>query len=370
MADPTRILIVRPSALGDVCRTVPVLATLRRAWPQAAIDWVVQADFAAAIEAHPALTEAVRFPRQKFARWWRSPAVARELVGWLADLGRRRYDLVVDCQGLSRSGFITWVTRAPRRVGPRRARELGWLGYNVRHPVPDTMHTVRQMMSLLEAEGLEPVYDMRLYVSEADRAWWNRRRDALGMASGAFAVLAPTTRWASKRWPLDRWAQLVGPLGERGLRHAALIGAPSERQQVQQIIERAPAVVDLVGEATLGQAMAVIADSSLVVANDSAPLHMAVGLDRPCVGLYGPTDPAVVGPWGADDAVVRADGPAGRRNRRFRDRRLGDELMRLIRPSEVLERVDRVMGRATATTPDDGGPAATDHAPVPERAVS
>ena len=65
MADLKRILIVRPSALGDVCRTVPVLATLRRAWPQAAIDWVVQAEFAAAIESHPALNEAVPFPRQQ-----------------------------------------------------------------------------------------------------------------------------------------------------------------------------------------------------------------------------------------------------------------------------------------------------------------
>jgi len=367
MAQSKRILIVRPSALGDVCRTVPVLVTLRRAWPQAVIDWLVQAEFAAAIESHPALDEAVRFPRQQFARWWRSPAVAREVAGWLRGLARRRYDLVLDCQGLGRSGLITWATRARRRVGPRGARELGWLGYNVRHPVPRAAHTVRRMMSLPVAEGLEPVYDMRLYTAEADRAWWAARRQEMDLGGGAYAVLAPTSRWPSKRWPQDRWSQLIGPLGERGLRHVVLIGAPREQPQVRQIVDREPAVIDLVGCTSVGQTMAVIAEAGLVIANDSAPLHMAVGFERPCVGLYGPTDPAAVGPWGAGHAVVRAGGPEARPGRRFRDRRLGDALMRLIGVADVLERVDHVMDRAAS---GGGEPATAGRAPMPERAAS
>jgi heptosyltransferase-1 len=370
MPDPKRILIVRPSALGDVCRTVPVLATLRRAWPGARIDWVVQDEFAPAIESHPALGEAVRFPRQRFARWWRSPGVARALLRWAADLRRRHYDLVLDCQGLSRSGLITWLTRAPRRVGPRRARELGWLGYNVRHAVPAEAHTVRQMMSLVEAEGLEPVYDIRLYVSETDRAWWAAHRAALGLRPGAFPVLAPTSRWISKRWPQECWSALIKPLRDRGLGPAVLTGAPSEREQVRRIVQCEPDVIDFVGEVTLGQAMAVIADAGLVIANDSAPLHMAVGLQRPCIGLYGPTDPAVVGPWGADDAVVRAGEASGRRSRRFRDPRLGDALMRLIRPEDVLERVDRVLGRSAPGPAGAAGASAGCAAPVPDRAAS
>ena len=134
MLEPSqpKILIVRPSALGDVCRTVPVLASLRRAWPEAVVDWVVQEEFAPAIAAHPALSEAITFPRTRLARWWRSPARARELWQWFGELRRREYDIVLDCQGLGRSGLITWATAAPRRVGLRRAREFAWLGYNVR----------------------------------------------------------------------------------------------------------------------------------------------------------------------------------------------------------------------------------------------
>jgi ADP-heptose:LPS heptosyltransferase len=167
---------------------------------------------------------------------------------------------------------------------------------------------------------------------------------------------------------------LIGPLGERGLRHIVLIGAPTERPQVQQIVDREPSVIDLVGRASVGQTMAVIDDAALVIANDSAPLHMAVGFERPCVGLYGPTDPAAVGPWGADHAVVRAGGPEAQPGgpeaqpgRRFRDPKLGDALMRLINVADVLQRVDCVMDRAAT---GGGEPAAADHARVPERAAS
>src|SRR5688572_7002593 len=103
--DPARILIIRPSALGDVCRSVPVLASLRRAFPKSAIDWVVQDDFAAAISAHPALDETIRFPRARLANWWRNPRTAFEAVQWLMELKRRNYELVLDCQGLGRSGL-------------------------------------------------------------------------------------------------------------------------------------------------------------------------------------------------------------------------------------------------------------------------
>ncbi len=341
MADPARILIIRPSALGDVCRTVPVLATLRRAWPDADIDWVVQSDFAAAIASHPALTEVVSFPRRDFGRWWRNPATAAALHRWLRELRRRRYDVVYDCQGLGRSGLMTWATRAPRRVGLRSARELAWLGYTVRHPAPRAVHTVEQMMSIPVAEGLEPVYDMRLYLADADRSWWaEHARPADGQP---YAVLAPTSRWPAKRWPQPSWTALLGPLAERGLGRVVLVGAPSEHDQVAEIIAKAPpdTIVDLVGRTSIGRLMAVVAGAALVVANDSAPLHMAVGFARPCVGLYGPTDPERVGPWGAADAVVRA--ARSREAVTHKDPRLGDSLMRRIDPPHVVRQIDLVL---------------------------
>ncbi|MDY7107831.1 MAG: lipopolysaccharide heptosyltransferase I [Planctomycetota bacterium] len=347
-----RILIVRPSALGDVCRSVPVLASLHRAHPQAAIDWVVRDSFRPAIAAHPALHEAIAFPRSRFARWWRSPAALSEMLRWGGDLRRRRYDLVIDCQGLGRSGLITSLTAAPRRVGWRDARELAWLGYNVRHRTPSDRHTVDRMLALLEAEGIEPVRDMRLYVAEDDRRWWADRHGEPDLGGAPYAVLAPTARWPSKRWPLDRWGELVKPLLKRGMKRLVVIGAPDERPQTDRLFGAGggadAALVDLVGRLTIGQLMAVIAQANLVVAHDSAPLHLAVGFDRPCVGLFGPTDPGQVGPYRRPEAVVCRHRPGpGEKTVNYRATRLGDELMRLITVEDVLERIDAVLETAS-----------------------
>ena len=154
-------------------------------------------------------------------------------------------------------------------------------------------------------------------------------------------MLAPTSRWPSKRWPRSHWASLVAPLVARGFRRLVLVGSPAERAQVSGIAEAGgEAVLDLVGATTLGRTFAIIADAGLVIANDSAPLHMAVGLGRPCLGLFGPTDPEAVGPFRVPDAVLRAE-PV--RPVSFKERRLGDAVMRRIEPSDVLERVDRLL---------------------------
>jgi lipopolysaccharide heptosyltransferase I len=362
-AQPQRVLIIRPSALGDVCRTVPVLASLRRGWPEARIDWLVQDGFAPAIEAHPALNEIITFPRSRFARWWWHPGAAWEVFRWLAGLRKRRYDVVIDCQGLGRSGVMAFATAAPRRIGLRKSRELAWFGYNQRVPhdpnQPTPIHTVDQMLALAEAAGVQPICDMSLYVAEANRQWWQEQRESSGWGGARYAVIAPTARWPSKRWPIDRFAQLIQPLYERGFERIVVIGAPGESDQVRELFYRYPPealsdgasakrspVADLVGKSSIGQTMAVIAEAGLVIANDSAPLHMAVGFQRPCVALFGPTDPEAVGPYGMANSVVRGFSPGEGESISFKEGRLGDRLMRLISTAAVLQRIDRVLATA------------------------
>lgn len=347
---PKRILMIRPSALGDVCRTVPVLVSLRAAYPDADIDWVVQDTILAAIDAHPALSRAIAFPRTRFAGWWRSPRRAREMKQWFDAIRRSRYDLVLDCQGLGRSGLISFVSGAPVRVGLRRAREFGWLGYNRRVKHHAGLHTVDQMMTLVKHLGIEPVYDMRLYVTQAHAAWWDTARRECGIGDVNYAVIAPTSRWRSKRWPVEHFAALIDPLLQRGHKRIVLIGAPGEEAQLGDLVDanHSPcdsggsegSIVNLVGKTSIGQTMAVIERSSLVIANDSAPLHMAVGFDRPCIALFGPTDPARVGPFRREACVVRKYEPASGSPAHFKDAKLGDSLMRLIGVDDVLEHLD------------------------------
>lgn len=311
MDRPSRILLIRPSALGDVCRTVPVLASLKRWAPDARIDWLVHDAYTPAVANHPDLHRAVPFPRQRLAPWWRSPSTALGLRRWLRSLRDERYDMVVDCQGLFRSGYFAWCTRAPRRVGYANAQELGWLGVNRRHHVPRDAHTVDRMLALIEREGVPPVHDMRLYTADADRAALDAR-----LRGVRFALLAPASKWEGKRWRDERFAALAQSLLDDGASDAvAVVGSAGERAQCPRTLdacERDPRMVDLMGRTSVGGLMAAVEAAALVVANDSAPLHMAVGFDRPYVALFGPTRTELVGPYGGRGVVLQRTEPADR----------------------------------------------------------
>lgn len=340
---PERILIIRPSALGDVCRSVPVLVSLRRAFPDARIDWLVQDSFADAVSSHPMLNGVVPFPRgavgiQKLA----GPEGRSALAGFLSSLKSPKYDLVVDAQGLGRSGFFAWWTGAPRRVGYANARELGWLGVNRRHSVSTRLHAVDRMLELLAREGIEPVRDLRLYCRDQERA----AIDPV-LRGARYAVIAPTSRWPGKRWPAERFAEVATGLLERGsVDYAVVVGSAGERDQCAPVLavqERLPRMVNQVGRTTVGELMALIAQSELVLANDSAALHMAVGFDRPLVGLFGPTDVGLVGPYGREDDVVQPlTPPPGVTHKHERE---GRKMMEHIRTETVLracvERLER-----------------------------
>jgi heptosyltransferase I len=211
----------------------------------------------------------------------------------------------------------------------------------------------------LAAVDVPVVPDMTLHVNPEQREWWRSQRAAEGWPRGKYAVLACTSRWLSKRWPIDRWVQLVVPLLERGFERLVVIGSPSEQEQVRQLfVQHKPGVrgmVDLVGKTNIAQTMAVIAEADLVIANDSAPLHMAVGFNRNIVALFGPTDPAEVGPYGRDDSVIRGYCPSVGEKINFKNSKLGDSLMRFISTAAVLQKIDQVMagaaGRGAAWTP-------------------
>ena len=147
MGDPQRILFIRPSALGDVVRSLPVVASLRAAFPEATIDWLVQTEFVDAVAAHPDVTAVIPFNRSRLGRWY-LPGGLRSIRTLVGQLRERRYDLVIDGQGLGRSGYLARATRAPRRVGPDDAREFGWLGYTQRVKRHKT-HTVERMLELV-----------------------------------------------------------------------------------------------------------------------------------------------------------------------------------------------------------------------------
>ncbi|BAM03587.1 glycosyltransferase family 9 protein [Phycisphaera mikurensis] len=346
---PQRVLILRPSALGDVARTVPAVASLTRAFPRARIDWLVNRPFAPAIAQHPGLHAAIPFDRHR----------RRSVPGLLADLRRRRYDLAIDLQGLARTGLLMAASGACVRVADRAAREGSWVGANRRVRIPPREHAVDRLLTLLQACGIEPVADLRLYTARADRDAAAAARAAAGVGGG-FLALAPTARWGCKRWPLERFAALARSVAAAGRPVLALFGpadreAKSEFEAAVRGAGAGPAApVAAVAPAGVGVLMAHLQAARGFLGNDSAGLHLAVGLGVPTVSLFGPTDPAAVGPFrggrpAATHAVIRCEPPPAATAYRH----LGDDDRHMRRiPSEVVEAaVTRMLRHVDASDP-------------------
>ena len=346
--DRLRVLIVRPSALGDVCRTVPAVASLRRALPDARIDWMVREAFADAVRHHTALDNVVIFPRARFGALWRSPTVLTEAVAWARRLARQRYDIVIDLQGLFRSGLFTRLTRSPQRIGFSNAREVAWLGYNRRYWIDPNVHTVDRMLGLLEAHGYPIEHDTRLYVGEEDQQWLDDRLGGGGEPAVPYTCLAPMARWQCKCWPLQRYIEIGRRLLADGIggERLIVIAAPDERQYIEPLLD-AFRDDDRVTcpTTTVGQMMAVVANSRLLVSNDSAPLHMAVGFDRPIVAIFGPTDPALAGPYRRLECVVQPEGIQPRDMRNYRHLRSDQRLISKVPVDAVWDRIVDQLGR-------------------------
>lgn len=337
-----RILLIRPSALGDVCRTVPALATLRRAHPHAEIHWLVAESFAEAVRHHPDLNRVVSFPRHRFARQWYRPRVVAEALRWGRRLAGEGYDLTIDLQGLLRSGLFTRLTRARTRIGFTNAREYAWIGYNQTAHIDPNLHTVDRMLALLQAFGYPVQRDMRLYRGEHDHRWLNNYLDT----RESYACIAPGARWLCKCWPIEHYGEIAARLHRSNIagRKIIVLASPEERRRLQPLLSSlglpvGPGNPIDCPQTTVGQMMALIAHCRLLVCNDSAPLHMAVGFGRPIAAVFGPTDPKLVGPYRRLDTVIQPPAITPEDMTRYRARKNDQSLIARVPVEDVWDTI-------------------------------
>jgi lipopolysaccharide heptosyltransferase I len=325
-AECSRILLIKPTALGDVVHTVPVLAKLRRRFPKAQIDWLITPENAELVRAHPALSRVVLFDRRGFQRErWQA---LRKMGAMLAGLRRERYELVIDLHGQLRSAFFTLATAAPVRIGfdrpirrmadpvsgrpPLRhgwagARELSWMAYNRRIPIPTlNVHAIERYLWLGEMLGFDDApIEPALHLPAEAEARARELREQGPLQGRDFAVIAPGTMWETKHWRVDGFAEIARRLGERNVA-VAIAGTAKDAALGAQIAAATPLALDLAGKTTPAELAALLRMARVCVTNDSGAMHLAVAMGTPVTAIFGPTDPVQVGPYGQAQNVVRA----------------------------------------------------------------
>ncbi|QDU81164.1 ADP-heptose--LPS heptosyltransferase 2 [Polystyrenella longa] len=292
LMDARRICIIKPSALGDVVQTLPLLPMLRERFPKAKISWVINSSFANLLEEHPALDEIIPFNRQGGWREW--PPLIKQLRAG-------KFDLVLDLQGLLRTAVMTWSTRAPVRIGLQTAREMSHFACHQLIPDSDKqMPAYNRMWRVAEALGMGATpRETIITVSDSDRQIVEEK---LAPISRPFVAIQPGAQWSTKRWPVEKFAEVAARAADTHDLAMVLIGSQGERllaQQLQQEIQqRNPnaIVLDLAGETTLKQLSHLLERSTMLLTNDSGPMHLAAGLQVPLVGVFTSTSSVRSGP--------------------------------------------------------------------------
>ena len=351
-----RILLIKPSSLGDIVHALPVLHGLRQRYPEAHLAWLVGRSFVPLLAKHPELNEVIEFDRHRFGHLWRSARISVEFVEFVKALRRRRFDLAIDLQGLFRSGFFALASGAPTRLGFAEARELARVFYTHRlHSDEDVVHAVDRNYLVADALGfahVPKVFD--LAVTDAERAGVDALFSEVALGAGeAFAAIFPGARAETKQWLPERFAKLADRLaGELGLR-PVLMGGPGERDRCQRIAEQCRSrQLNLCGRTDLRLLAAVLERAAVVICHDSGPMHIAAALDRPMACILGPTEPRRTGPFGRMEAVVRANLPCSPCFvRRLSQCKYRHECMHRIGVEDVLARVQA--GLQSATSKDD-----------------
>ena len=309
---PQRMLIIKPSALGDVATTLPLLCDLKTLFPESRIDWLIHPALADLVRGHDALHELIYFDREKLGRALISGDVRGHLRTLIRTLRHNQYDIVFDAQGLLRSAVLARLSGASIRIGFADAREgARFLYTHYSHLSRNKELAVVRMRSLAGVLApLRNTVEFRLPVQDTARA----KIRTLADTGQKFAAVIPGARWDAKRWSEKGYAQIVRHLAKSALR-VLVLGAMSERTLCQGIVEQSQvAALNLAGHTSLAEMIAALDLCQVVIGNDSGPLHVAAALGRPLVGLYGPTDPASVGPFGQMDHVLRFLQPGGYKN--------------------------------------------------------
>lgn len=295
-----RILIVKPSSLGDIVQALPVAMTLRRQFPSSSIWWLANRNYIDLLRLVPVINKIIPFERE---RWW-------DLIGlikFFRNIRKFNFDMVLDLQGLFRSGFITGFSRAPLRIGfgkasPVRgkasngAREFSQIFYNNRI-YTDKRHAQERYLAL--AGGKEEVVRLNM---PRDTIW--------GDTDKVRIIINPGARWNTKRWYSNRYAELIDELDRRYDARIILIGDKDDMDVANNIANQITSpITNLSGKTTLVELAAVLNRCDILITNDSGPMHLANLLGRPVVAIFGPTDPNKTGPAGEKNKILKTNIP-------------------------------------------------------------
>ena len=296
-----KILVVKPSSLGDIVHSLPFLNSIKTCFPKAEIHWVIAKGLEGLLECHPMVDKLIIINKDMWKKLSKTAETIKEVRQLLQDIRNERYDLAVDLQGLFRSGLITMATRAPVRIGFSEAREGSRLFYNAKIKGGKDVHAVERYMKIAGALGCDEkniLFPFSLCDSEMKNIEDIRSR------MKDYAVIVPGARWDTKIWPAENFGRIASLLPVQSI----VIGSKSDMLIAEKVVQASGGkAISLAGRTSLRELIEVMRHARFVISNDSGPLHIAAGFQVPVVAIFGPTSPVRTGPYGKGHIVITSD---------------------------------------------------------------
>lgn len=300
------ILIVKLSAIGDVVHALPVAHALKQCYPDCRITWMVEKPAYDLLTGHSDIDEVIIFEKMKFKSFSGLLANAPALM---AGLRRRQFDLVLDLQGLFKSGIVAFLSGAPIRLVYENAREGSqFLSKRIVGEAAKG-HVVERYLDVVRYLGCEvekPLFNVT--VSDIDKRQAEQILQSAGLKSGVpYIVMALGANWPNKIWPAEYFALLADRIYDQGI-VPVVTGGPGDTPLLERLLKHtAIPPVDMVGKTSLKHLTAIIRDAQAFIGGDTGPMHLAAALGVPTVALMGPTDPVRNGPYGEGHKVIIAN---------------------------------------------------------------
>jgi ADP-heptose:LPS heptosyltransferase len=278
-----KILIVKPSSLGDVIHSLPFLNAVKTCLPESEIHWIIAKGLEGILENHPMINKLWVIDKNSWKKIKNLKNTIQEIKGLFKNLKQEKYDLVVDLQGLLRSGVITAATGYTHKVAG---------GKNI--------HAVDRYLKIAESLGCNisdisftfPAFDSSLSFIPNPSSLKD------------YIVIVPGARWKTKIWPAEKFGKLASMLPIESI----IVGSKSDKTIADEIVSLSGGrAVSLAGKTNLRELIAIISRANLIVSNDSGPMHIAAALNVPVFAVFGPTDPFRTGPYGKGHTIIRED---------------------------------------------------------------
>lgn len=307
-----KLLIIKLSSIGDVVHTLPALYALRMGLKaeegsggRVEIDWLVEEAASAILRDHPMIDDIIVVKN----RGWIMGS--NESIRTARRLAARNYDIVLDFQGLMKSGVWVLLSKGKRRIGFSNSREMSHIFLNEKLPPYDPdMHAVERYLELARHAGGRvsergPVFQIETGGEELTRVKGLLREKGLTSAGDAFFTIAPCARWSTKLWSDKKFVEFAKAATERLGMNAVLVGGPGDKSRLDAMkVKIGAKAINTAGEIDLKELASLFTLAAFAVTVDSGPMHIAAAVGTRTIALFGPTAQNRTGPYGKGHRVI------------------------------------------------------------------